>query len=144
MRGRWPSGPEYIDKLVGSDDIKERLKVILKTLSGETRLLEACAQLGLGETRFHTLREIALQGALSALEPRPAGRPSRASTTEAEQIRALEQRVRELQQALHESQVREEIALVLPNLQRTTAADAPTMEAEKKMPPQPVRIRKPR
>jgi hypothetical protein len=56
MRGRWPSGPEYIDQLSGAVEEKERLKTILATLSGDKRVLEACAELGIGETRFHQLR----------------------------------------------------------------------------------------
>ena len=72
MRGRWPSGLEYIDKLEGTVESKERLKAVLETLHGQARLLEACAQLQIGETRFHQLRETALQGALTALEARPA------------------------------------------------------------------------
>jgi hypothetical protein len=144
MRGRWPQGPEYVDKLQGSDESKERLKAIFDTLYGQARLREACAQLDLGETRFHQLREIALQGALTAIEPRPAGRPSRASASEAEQIRALQARVRELEQALHEAQVREEIALVLPHLGRPGSADAPgTADAEgKKTARERVKVRK--
>ncbi len=123
MRGRWPSGPEYIDKLIGSAETKERLKAIFATMYGEKRLLEACAQLEVGETRFHQLRELALQGALSAIEPRAAGRPSRAPLSEVEQIRALQARIEELELALHEAQVREEIALVLPHLRRTVDPD---------------------
>src|SRR6202521_3010891 len=119
MRGRWPTGIDYIDKLDGADATKERLKVIFDTLTGETRVLEACATLAIGETRFHQLRETALQGALTALEPRPPGRPSRTATADTEEIRVLRRRVVELEQALHEAQVREEIALVLPHLQRT-------------------------
>lgn len=122
MRGRLPAGPEYVDKLHGSEETKERLKAILNTMYGQARLLEACAQLDIGETRFHQLRETALQAALAALEPRPAGRPSQTALIEAEQIRTLEQRVQELELALHEAQVREEIALVLPRLRRTAGA----------------------
>jgi hypothetical protein len=143
MRGRWPTGIDYIDKLDGANATKERLKVIFETLTGETRVLEACATLAIGETRFHQLRETALQGALTALEPRPPGRPSRTTTSDAEQIRALQQRVVELEQALHEGHVREEIALVLPNLQRTVGNDAVVVE-EKKMRQPLVKVRKPR
>jgi hypothetical protein len=144
MRGRWPTGIDYIDKLDGADATKERLKVILETLTGETRVLEACATLAIRETRFHQLREAALRGALTALEPRPPGRPSRMTTSDAEQIRALQQRVVELEQALHEAQVREEIALVLPNLQRTAGNDAAVVVEEKKMRQPHVKVRKPR
>ena len=135
MRGRWPQGPEYVDKLAGSAETKERLKAILDTLYGQARLLEACQQLGIAETRFHQLREIALQSALTAIEPRPAGRPSRLSSSAAEQIRALQVRVQELEQALHEAQVREEIALVLPHLGRpgsAAAADAVDRDEKKR------------
>jgi hypothetical protein len=146
MRGRYPAGPEYIDKLTGSPESKERLKAILDTLHGEARMLEACDELSVGSTRFHQLRQTALQAALSALEPRPPGRPSRTTSGVADQVRALEQRVEELEQALHEAQVREEIALVLPRVQRTGGSDhsASAPGEEKKMRPSPVRIRKPR
>jgi hypothetical protein len=145
MRGRWPDGPEYLDKLQGSLQTKERLKAILDTLYGQARLQEACAQLDISETRFHQLREAAMQAAVTAIEPRPSGRPSRAASAQAEEIRMLQQRVRELEQALHESQVREEIALVLPQLRRTDGAACTTIAGvEKKTPPPPVKIRKSR
>src|SRR5260370_37627088 len=97
MRGRWPSGPEYIDKLTGSAETKERLKAIFATMSGEQRLLEAWAQLVVGETRFHQLRELALQGARSAIEPRPPGPPSRAPWSRAETNPSPQRRVEELE-----------------------------------------------
>jgi hypothetical protein len=143
MRGRYPAGPEYIDKLIGSPQSKERLKAILDTLTGAARLQEACDELGLGYTRFHRLRETALQAALSALEPRPPGRPARPASCEAELIRLLQQRVAELERALQVAEIREELALVLPRLQRTAATDNTATGDEKKM-PSPVRIRKPR
>lgn len=145
MRGRWPQGPEYVDKLESSLETKERLKAILDTLYGQARLLETCDQLGISETRFHQLRAQALQGALTAIEPRPAGRPCKATTAEAELIESLQARVRELEQALHEAQVREEIALVLPHLHRTDgAAEIGTVAAEKKTRRPTVKMRKPR
>jgi hypothetical protein len=144
MRGRWPSGPEYIDKLLGDAESKERLKAVLDTLYGQARLLEVCDQLDIRETRFHQLRWLALQGALSALMPRPAGRPSRASASQSEEIHALKQRVAELERALLEAQVREEIALVLPHLQRTDGHGERETGEEKKMPPRRVKVHKPR
>jgi hypothetical protein len=141
MRGRWPSGPEYIDKLMGSVETKERFRAILDTLYGEARMLEVCDRLGIGETRFHQLRQTALQAALNAIEPRPAGRPSRASASQAAQIRLLEQRVQELEQQLHETQIREEVALVLGG---TSGHDEREATAEKKMPQRRVKINKPR
>jgi hypothetical protein len=144
MRGRYPWGPEYIDQLDGSPASKKRLKVVLQTLSGELRMGQACTELQVGDTRFHQLRQVALQAALDALEPRPAGRPSRLPTSEAEHLRRLQQRVQELERALHLAEVREEIALVLPNVQRPTGDGGTGTVAEKKMRPPRVKIRKPR
>lgn len=144
MRGRWPDGLEYLDKLQGSIQSKERLKGILETMLGQTRALDVRIELGISETRFHQLREAALQAALTAIEPRPAGRPSRAAAAQAEQISMLQQRVRDLEQALLEAEVREEIALILPHARRTDRAGCATAAAEKKMPPPRVKIRKSR
>lgn len=145
MRGRWPAGPaEFIDKLVGDRESKDRFKVILDTLYRQMRVRQACAQLDIGETRFHQLRERTMQTALTSLMPRPAGRPSRASTSQAEEIHALRQRIAELERALLEAQVREEIALVLPRQERLNGdGERPTTE-EKKMPPQRAKVHKPR
>jgi hypothetical protein len=139
MRGRLPAGPEYIDKLLGSAEDKERLKAILDTLYGQRRLLEACAELGIGETRFSQLREAALQGALAAIARRPAGRPSRLPETE--QVREQRQRIFALERALHTAQVREEIALILPHV-GPAESPAAAVGAGKKA--QRHRVRKPR
>ena len=53
------------------------------------------------------------QRALDAIRPRPAGPPSQQALADAEQIRALQQRVQELELAVQEAQVREEVALIL-------------------------------
>jgi hypothetical protein len=146
MRGRWPAGLEYIDKREGSVETKERFKSILCTLFREARVLEVCAQHDIGETRFEQLRETSIQGALNSIEPRPAGRPSRACPgAQAEQIGVLQQRVRELEQALHEAQVRAEIALVLQPARRDEQDGSMTAAGvEKKMPRPRVKIRKSR
>ena len=145
MRGRRPAGPESIDQLVGSDETKARLQAILDTLYGQARLCEACAQLGVAETRCYQLRQGVVQAALTALAPRPAGRPSRAATAEAERIRVLEERVREREQAVHEAHVREEIALVFgPARPTPRPEDGPGAGAEKKTRPQAGKARTPR
>ena len=119
MRGRRPAGPEYVDKLEGSDQSKQRLRVILETVAGRCTVQEACAQLGLGEVRFNQLRQEALQSALATMEPKPAGR-RRMTTPEQERIEALQQSLADKDTELREAQVREEIVLALPR--RTLAA----------------------
>lgn len=126
MRGRKPSGPEYVDRLQGSPEARERLTVILETLAGHCRVQEACAQLGIAETRFHQIRSAALQAALDQLEPQPVGRPPRSEPENADRIQQLEGRVHQLEIELRGVQARAEIALALPR-----RADA-TPPAEKK------------
>jgi hypothetical protein len=115
MRGRYPDGPEeLLEALDGTTEDKQRVQSILETVFGPARVKEACEKLGIGETRFRQLRDLALQGALDGIRPRPAGRPSRRATADAARVDELERvlagKELELQQAL----VREEVALILP------------------------------
>jgi hypothetical protein len=116
MRGRYPAGPEYVEHLDASCLAKERLQVVLETLAGTCRVQEACERLGVGEVRFHQLRLQALQAAADRLETRPGGRPRRVVPREAEQVEALQERMAELEVELRAAQVREELALVLPQV----------------------------
>ncbi len=81
MRGRHPSGPEFVDKLQGLPEAKLRRKVVLETLDGSCRIQEACEQLGIKEAR---LRPVAHQtfagGRETPPSARPAGRPARQSS----------------------------------------------------------------
>ena len=122
MRGRIPAGPEYVDvqHLHGSAQAKERLRVILETMMGKWRVGEACDRLGICEQRFRQLRAELLQAALERLEGRPAGRPRRPE--EAEDTVALRRQLEAMQLELHVAQVREEIALALPQ----AAASSPS------------------
>ena len=125
MRGRHPSGPEFVDKLSGDAAAKERLRIVLETLAGTCRVSDACQRLNISEQRFDQVRVEALQAALAALEPKPLGRPLRSASpaeSEAEQLRA---RVAELEAQLRVAAVRTEVAAILPH---TAAA------AEKKTP----------
>jgi transposase-like protein len=118
MRGRKPPGPELVHRLEGAGHVKERLEVILQTLSGRLGVKEASARLGITPQRFHMLREQALQGALGALAPRPMGRPRQTPTPAQERIDALEQDNDRLQRELEASGLREEIAVLLPRRPR--------------------------
>lgn len=114
MRGRYPAGLECVAELEGEAEAKKRLQVVLKTLLGQLRVLQACAELEIGETRFRQLRERILQAALDALRPqRPGRRPNHEPPT-AERLRELEQALAEKELELRQAQVREEIALILP------------------------------
>jgi transposase-like protein len=115
---RPPDGVKSVHRLEGPEALKQRLEAVLKTLTGELSIAEACERLGVGEARFHMLRKQALQGALEALRPAPAGRPPHAEAPEAARIRELEEQVRELKFDLRASLVRTELALTMPHLMR--------------------------
>ena len=117
MRGRKPTGPAAVERLAGSAEAKQRLRVVLETLAGRCRVGEACARLGISEPRFDQLRAQVLQAGLDRLEPRAVGRPPRPAVDA--QVRALEARVAELEIELRAARVREEIALALPQVQLT-------------------------
>jgi hypothetical protein len=114
MRGRQPSGPEFVDKLEGLSEAKERLKVVLETLSGTCRVQEACERLGIKEARFDQLRIEILQAAVNAAERRPAGRPARPTSPADEENRQLRERIAQLEAEVQAALIRAELALTLP------------------------------
>lgn len=113
-RGRKPQGAALVTQLAGSEMAQQRLQQIVRALAGQTSVPEACAELGVGESRFHQLRQEALEAALAALEPRPTGRPPQASVPGAARIAELEEELRELRWELQACRIREELADVLP------------------------------
>lgn len=129
MRGRRPVGPEYADQLEGSATAKERLKVILGTMAGQCRVIEACERLGISEQRFHQLREEMMEGALKALEPGHAGRPVQTPTLAETQVVALERQLQDKEVELRAAKAREEIALIMPEVKHEP------VKPEKKTPP---------
>ena len=119
MRGRYPSGPEFVDKLEGSLEAKQRLKVLLETLAGTCRVGDACEHLGIKEARFDQIRIEALQAALQAIELKPAGRkPQQPSPLEAE-LQTQRERIAQLEVELQAALIRAELALTLPQLGAT-------------------------
>jgi Helix-turn-helix domain len=120
MRGRQPIGPELVEQLEGSTRARRRMRVILETLAGTTRVTEACEQLGICPQRFETLRAEAIGAGIAALEPKPAGRPARAAQRPPE-ITRLEERIEELEAELAATRVRVELAGRLPQRRRGVA-----------------------
>ena len=116
-RGRPPLGAEIVDRLEGSPQAKERLRAVLKTLAGEITIPQACQELGIGLSRFHEMRCVVLQGMLEDLEGKPRGRPPDAQQADA-RVQELQQQVLSLTMDLRASQIREELAIMLPRLAR--------------------------
>lgn len=126
-RGRPPLGAGHVERLEGAPLSKQRLGIILRTLSGELTVDDACAEMGVSPAQFHRLRERALEGALAALAPGTAGRPA-AAPAPPSRVAELEAEVRDLKIDLRASQLREEIAVLMPHLLRP----APSAASKKK------------
>ena len=115
-RGRPPLGAEIVDRLEGSPQAKQRLRVVLRTLAGEITIPQACAELGIGESRFHEMRNEILQHTLGDLEPKPVGRPPQALSPQETLVAQLQQQVQALKVDLRAAQIRQELTLALPRL----------------------------
>jgi transposase-like protein len=102
---------------------RERLKVILATLTGDLPVKEACRRLQISESRFHQLRQQALVGMQEGLSPRPPGRPAR--ETEDPEVLELRRQVAWLEEELEISRLRTEIALWKPSLLRDPVSPPP-------------------
>jgi hypothetical protein len=114
--GRKPFRLKHLKKVAASPLAKMRLGWLLKSLSGECTVPEACEALGINESRFHKLRGDWLQAAAKCLEPGRAGRRPKVVSPEAQQVAGLEDKVRALEVELHASQVRAELAQALPQV----------------------------
>jgi transposase-like protein len=114
--GRKPAGPQIVERLEGSPVAKQRLEVILETIAGRSTVPEACQRLGIGESRFHELRNQTLQATLEALEPRPPGRPAKPTSPEQPEIDTLQAELRRLDFELRAAQTLIRVARIHPGL----------------------------
>ncbi len=122
-RGRRPLAAQHVDNLCGSERAKLRLQTILQTLQGQMTVAEACQVLGIGESRFHALRNQWLQESMELLEPRPLGRPPQVVSPEQAEVARLEAENRDLWQQRRVAEVREELAQRLPHVLRPIGDD---------------------
>src|SRR5262245_59205705 len=113
MRGRHPSGPEFVHKLHGTELAKERAQVLLETLSGTCRTTEACVRLKLSEQRFDQVRIEALQALVMSLELGRGGRPPKRRTEAELEVERLRAQIVELEAQLRAALVRAELAVTL-------------------------------
>ena len=113
--GRKPLAAGHVDRLQGSEYARQRLRLLLECLREEKTIPEACAELGLCEARFHTLRHRWMQGSLELLEPRRTGRRCQEPSREELQQRVsrLERDNQQLTQQLREARVQLEVAQIV-------------------------------
>lgn len=117
--GRKPQGAGLVTPLTGSEHAKQRLTLFLQTLSGECSVPQACAQLGIGQSRFFAQRSAWLQRSLAILEPRSPGRPPKAdSVPEEADMRQLQERLQHLEARSAAVEVQAELTSLLPHVVR--------------------------
>jgi hypothetical protein len=92
------------------------LEVILETISGQLTVAQACQQLGVGESRFHQLRNQTLQATLETLEPRPLGRPAKPTSSEQAEVDVLQAELHHLRTELELAQVQLKLTRIHPGL----------------------------
>ena len=130
-RGRPASGANLVNNLAGSPHAKRRAELILQTLTGQTPVEQACAELHIGQAAFFKLRARTLQEMVSGLEPRTVGRPPQHVAAEQQRIDELTARTAELEFQLQAARVREELALagLVPQQRKPhqEASSAPTL-----------------
>src|SRR5262245_61000649 len=116
MAGRKPLGPALVEHLDGSDDAKERLELIIKTLSGQITVVAACCILDISEAMFYKLRNRVLQCCLEDLEPKPRGRPPQTASADQDRYEELSAELTSLRGELEVKDLRLEIAQPLPHV----------------------------
>jgi len=121
--GRKPTGPALVERLEGSERAKERLETILETISGRLTIEQACRRLGIHATRFHALRDEALEASLERLEPKAAGRPPHVETEEMRRCAELEDQVDRLQVELQLAETRGQIVQILSSAAEVESSD---------------------
>lgn len=117
-RGRPILRSELVDHLGGSEDARRKMKIILQSVTGELDIETARIQVGVTKRTFHKLRVRAMQAALDSLEPQQRGRP-RTNPQDNEELDRLKKEIEILKHTAHTSQVRQEIALLLPTIMKT-------------------------
>src|SRR5262245_19175360 len=116
MAGRKPLGPALVEHLDGSDDAKERLELIIKTLSGQITVVAACRILDISEAMFYKLRNRVLQVCLADLEPKARGRPPQTASPDQDRYEELSADLTALRRELEVKDVRLELAHALPHV----------------------------
>lgn len=114
--GRPPKGPKLVQSLEGSAHARKRLETVLETIAGGMSVSDACERLGVSQTAFYKMRAKALSAAMASLEPKALGRPPRRVDEKDRKIDELGSEIERLRKAVVTSQVREELALVMPFL----------------------------
>ena len=108
-RGRPPKKSALVDAIAGPEETRERLRVILATVSGELTIPQACEKLKIGETRFYDLRAQALEAAFKGILPKEPGRPAKEETPEQARLNEMQKRLDAMELELKTAKIKAEL-----------------------------------
>lgn len=114
-QGRPTKGSDIVTKFDASQEAKEKVRLVLDTLSSKTSVQDAAARLGVSESRFHQIRDEIVTGMLSAAEPKPVGRPPEPDDEDSE-VEQLKKKLGEAKMMVEISRLRELIAVAFPEI----------------------------
>jgi hypothetical protein len=115
-----------VDRLEGPEDAKKLLEAILEKLAGKKTADEACAVLGISRPYYYVKENEVLHAALSALLPKPIGRPPAERPGEPPETQELREQLRLTQLELQASRAREQIWATMPEVaQRVLGKNPP-------------------
>jgi hypothetical protein len=124
-RGRPIQGAELVEKLdEGSEEARQRLKVIFQTLAGVFTVEQACQILQINRSAFNKLRSQFIANAVQLLEPKAPGRKKKVVTPQEIENQQLREENDRLKFELRAQQLREEIGLLMPHLLKSDRVDA--------------------
>jgi hypothetical protein len=114
--GRPPKGAGLVEKFEGSREAKRRFRLILETIHGDLPVIEAMARLNISESRFHQIRDKALEAGLASLEPGVTGRPPRVPPETALEMERMTEENEHLRHELEKSRVLAEVGMRFSHL----------------------------
>jgi transposase len=109
-------GMDLLERHQGSDYAKVRFRAFWATLSGNKTAIQAAKDLNISLAAFHKARNLWIDRALEALEPKPLGRPAQGADPQEALSTKLQEEIKELKIKLNAARVREEILMVSPHL----------------------------
>jgi hypothetical protein len=135
--GRRPQGAALVAPLAGSEHAKRRLKLFLQTVAGKCSVGDACAELDISPSRVYAQRAEWLQESLGLLEPHSPGRPPKPEPPiSPAEVKALRERVQELESRATAVEVQAELARSLPHVFRRPRPEKKTIPGRRR-PPRP-------
>lgn len=134
MGGRRSEGSRLVYRVAGSPDAQRRGEVLLDLLACRLSIQAAGDRLGLGQARVNLLRQKIVQAVVLTLEPRPAGRPAKATDDRDRELQQLRTRVAELEHEVKVLELKTELNSVIRMTPGASASGKKTKQPRRERP----------